>query len=69
MDCSDDDLMTASQAAKFLRVTPTDLRRAVVAGQLPHHWRRGRLWFSRGELLVRLATLPGGRLPRRETER
>jgi Helix-turn-helix domain len=55
-----DDLMTASQAAKFLRVSPIDLRRAVLAGKIPYHRHHGRLWFSHGELLVRLMGMPVG---------
>ena len=56
MSHGDPDLMTLSQAAKFLRVRPTDLMWAVKSGELPYHQQRGRLWFSRAELLQSLAT-------------
>lgn len=56
MSHGDPDLMTLSQAAKFLRVRPTDMMSAVKSGELPYHQQRGRLWFSRAELLQSLAT-------------
>ncbi len=50
-DLTDADLMTLSQAAKFLRVRPTDLMSAVRAGELPAHQDGRRLWFSRAEVI------------------
>lgn len=50
----DPDLMTLSQAATFLRVRPTDLMTAIRDGEVPFYRQRGRLWFSRSELVERL---------------
>ncbi len=50
----DEDLITVTQAAKLLRVLPTELMTAVNAGEVPHYLHLGRLWFSRSELFERL---------------
>ncbi len=50
----DPDLMTLTQAATFLRVRPTELMAAVRNGEVPFYRRRGRIWFSRSELVERL---------------
>ena len=50
----DPDLMTLTQAATFLRVRPTELMAAVRNGEVPFYRQRGRLWFSRSELVERL---------------
>lgn len=42
--------MTLSQAATSLRVRPADLMTAVKLGEVRFQHRKGRLWFSRGEL-------------------
>ena len=55
VDYGDADVMTLTQAAKFLRVTPTDLMNAVRMGHLPTHRIGRRLWFSRAELLQALS--------------
>lgn len=51
---NDPDLMTLTQAAKFLRVRPTALMASVRTGEVPFYRRRGRLWFSRSELFARM---------------
>lgn len=50
----DPDLLTLSQAAAFLRVGPNELMAAVRLGEVPFYRRRGRIWFSRSELLDRM---------------
>lgn len=50
----DEDLMTVTQAAKFLRVRPAELMTAVNAGEVPHYRLLGRLWFSRSQLFEQL---------------
>lgn len=48
------DLITLTQAAAFLRVGPAELMTAIRDGEVPYYRRRGRIWFSRSELLDRL---------------
>lgn len=55
----DPDLMTITQAAVFLRLTPTELMAATRAGEVPYYEQRGRLWFSRSELFDRMRRLGG----------
>ena len=50
-DLHDPDLMTLTQAAKFLRVRPTDLMSAVREGEIPVHQVGRRFWFSRAEVI------------------
>jgi excisionase family DNA binding protein len=50
-DLGDPDLMTLTQAAKFLRVRPTDLMSAVREGEIPVHQDGRRFWFSRAEVI------------------
>jgi excisionase family DNA binding protein len=50
-DLHDPDLMTLTQAAKFLRVRPTDLMSAVREGEIPVHQAGQRFWFSRAEVI------------------
>lgn len=53
-EAHDPDLITLSQAAAFLRVRPTELMGAIRNGEVPIYQRRGRIWFSRSELVERM---------------
>jgi hypothetical protein len=52
------DSMSVEQAAVFLRVDPVGLVAAAQAGQVPSRRRRGRVVFSRAQLLAAM-TRPG----------
>jgi hypothetical protein len=54
------DTLSVQQAAVFLRVDPVRLLAAARAGQVPSRRRRGRVVFSRAQLLAAM-TRPVGR--------
>ncbi len=60
----DEDRMTLTQAAKLLRVRPTELMAAVRAGEIPFYEQRGRVWFSQSELFERMRREAGSRSDR-----
>ena len=53
---TDTELMTVSEAARFLRVDPRDLLEAAEAGVIPSYNTAGRRLFSRPQLLAAMST-------------
>jgi hypothetical protein len=54
------DTLSVRQAAVFLRVDPARLLAAARAGQVPSRRRRGRVVFSRAELLAAMTRPAAG---------
>jgi hypothetical protein len=55
------DSMSVEQAAVFLRVDPVRLLAAARTGQVPSRQRRGRVVFSRAQLLAEMTRPASGR--------
>ena len=55
------DTLSVEQAAVFLRVDPVGLLAAARAGQVPSRRRRGRVVFSRAQLLAAMTRPAPGR--------
>jgi excisionase family DNA binding protein len=53
---ADTELMSVSEAARFLRVHPRDVLAAAEAGVIPSYTMAGRVLFSRPELLAAMST-------------